>query len=87
MTNPTNEVLKKAELAFKEGMKMKSLVATPQVTVAVEHSDTTNGERRFVTPSSSEADLKFVVLSKHNEAEKQCRSNEMVDGTIMEFRL
>jgi hypothetical protein len=27
------------------------------------------------------------VLSKHNEAEKQCRSNEMVDGTIMEFRL
>ena len=71
----SNEVSKKAELAFKEG----SLIAKPHVTVTVEHSDTTNGERRFVTPSSSEADF--------DSTNKQCRSNEMVDGTIMEFRL
>ena len=54
--NLTNEILKKAELAFKEGIKMKSLVAKPQVTVAVEHSNTTNGERRFVKRACCEAD-------------------------------
>jgi hypothetical protein len=37
-------------------MKMQSLVTKPQVTVAVKHSDTTNGERHFVTRARNEAD-------------------------------
>ena len=68
---------------------MQSLVAKPHFTVAIEQSDTTNGERRRVTHAMKLTNevLKNAVLSNKEEAAKQCCLFKMIDGTRMKLEL